>query len=66
MAEFLDSANADVAAGIESSRSFFERLGATPYIERLDAAIARGGAPVATPKRGRAAATATPEVAVTE
>jgi class 3 adenylate cyclase/tetratricopeptide (TPR) repeat protein len=41
MAMLLDLADPEVAAAIESTRAILERLGAKPYLERLDAAVAR-------------------------
>jgi hypothetical protein len=41
MAELLDPAEPEVAAAINASRAIFERLGAKPYLERLEAAAAR-------------------------
>ena len=41
MAEFLDLTQPEVAAAIASTREILERLGARPYLERLDAAAAR-------------------------
>ncbi|HWO11436.1 MAG TPA: hypothetical protein VNN80_18205, partial [Polyangiaceae bacterium] len=62
MAQLLDPSDPEVAEAIASTRSILERLAAKPYLERLEAAVARG-APVAKPAR-RASATA--EVAVAE
>ena len=47
MATVLDPAEPEVAAAIKSTREILERLGAKPYLERLDAAVARerGGEP---------------------
>jgi tetratricopeptide (TPR) repeat protein len=62
MAILLDPAEPEAAAAIKSSRAILERLGAQPYIERLDAAVARdAGAPAPTPQSA-----ASPEVAVTD
>jgi hypothetical protein len=41
MAMLLDPAEPEVAAAIDSTRAILERLGAKPYLERLDAAVAR-------------------------
>jgi class 3 adenylate cyclase/tetratricopeptide (TPR) repeat protein len=41
MATVLDPSIPDVSAVAESTRAIFERLGATPYLERLDATVAR-------------------------
>ena len=48
MATVLDPTEPDVATAIKSTREILERLGAKPYIERLDAAVAmeREGEPV--------------------
>ena len=63
MAQLLDPADPDVAAAITSTRAILERLGARPYIERLDAAISRApSAPVARP----ALETSIAQAAVTE
>jgi class 3 adenylate cyclase/tetratricopeptide (TPR) repeat protein len=51
MALLLDPADPDVRAAADSAREILVRLGATPFVERLDAAIRR-----ATPERGSAAA----------
>ncbi len=62
MALLLDPSEAEVAAAIAESREILERLRAKPYLERLDAAVARGRRPgervVSVPART--------EVAVTE
>jgi hypothetical protein len=63
MAQLLDPADPDVAAAINSTRAILERLGAKPYIERLDAAMAAGtSAPPARAPRPAAVG----EVAVTD
>ncbi|HUS20610.1 MAG TPA: hypothetical protein VMZ66_01195, partial [Aeromicrobium sp.] len=62
MATLLDPSEPQVAAAIESTRDILERLGAKPFLERLDAAAARRPE-VAQPKR---AAAARHEVAVAE
>ena len=41
MASLLDPANPDVRAAAEGSREILVRLGAAPFVERLDAALAR-------------------------
>ena len=41
MAQLLDQDDPEVAEVIASTRAILERLGARPYIERLDAAVAR-------------------------
>jgi hypothetical protein len=53
MAELLDSSEPEVAAAIESTRAILQRLGARPYLERLDAAAVRP--PDKTVKAGRRA-----------
>jgi tetratricopeptide (TPR) repeat protein len=63
VAELLDSADADVAEITASTREILDRLRAKPYLERLDAAVARAGLPAAAKGRVREPA---PEVAVTE
>ena len=64
MSELLDPSEPEVAAAIRSTREILERLGAKPYLERLDAALARSGA---TPPPARTArSAATPEVALSE
>ncbi len=40
MALLLDPSEPDVAAAIESTREILERLGAQPYLDRIDAAVA--------------------------
>jgi hypothetical protein len=52
MAMLLDPAEPEVAAAIKSTRALLERLGARPYIERLDAAVAAGASvpPARTPR----------------
>jgi len=40
MALLLDPADPDVRAAADSSRETFVRLGAVPFIERLDATLA--------------------------
>ncbi len=47
MAMLLDPADPDVAAAVESSRAILERLGARPFLERLDRAQQVGGRPAA-------------------
>jgi class 3 adenylate cyclase/tetratricopeptide (TPR) repeat protein len=63
MATLLDPTEPEIAAAIKATRAILERLGAQPYLERLDAAVA--GAAQPAPRAGRAAA-ARPEVAVSE
>jgi hypothetical protein len=41
MASLLDPANPDVRAAAERSREILVRLGAAPFVERLDAALSR-------------------------
>ena len=48
MATLLDPAEPEVAATIKSTREILERLGAKPYLERLNAAVA--GKSAAAPK----------------
>jgi hypothetical protein len=43
MAKLLDPAEAEVAAVVAYSRETFERVGAKPYLEQLDAAVGRAG-----------------------
>ncbi|MEO6349258.1 MAG: hypothetical protein ABIP53_01265 [Candidatus Limnocylindrales bacterium] len=45
MAILLDAPEPDVAAVIESTREILGRLGARPYLERMEAAISRATAP---------------------
>ena len=47
MALLLDPTDPDVAAAVASSRAILERLGARPFLERLDRAQQPGGRPVA-------------------
>jgi tetratricopeptide (TPR) repeat protein len=66
MAELLDPSDPEVAAVIASTRAMLEGLRAKPYLDRLDAAVARGaGWSAAKPIRSRGATEPT-EVAVTE
>ncbi len=44
MAILLDAADPEVLAAADGARAIFERLGARPFLERLDAAMARGPA----------------------
>ncbi len=46
MARVLDPSTPEVAATAESTRQIFERLGAQPYLEMLDKALARSSTPV--------------------
>ena len=55
-AELLDATDPAVAEIIASTRTILERLHAKPYLERLDAAVARAGGPAPTAKRARAVA----------
>ena len=64
-AELLDASDPQVAEIVASTRAILERLGAKPYLTRLDAAEARAGAPTPTTKRSRSSAPAA-EAAVTE
>ena len=64
-AELLDHSDPQVAEIVASTRVILERLRATPYLERLDAAVARAGAPTPTTKRSRSTAPAA-EAAVTD
>jgi class 3 adenylate cyclase/tetratricopeptide (TPR) repeat protein len=63
MAELLDPAEPEVRAAAETARATLVRLGARPYLERLDAAIAsERGEPVgARPSGGSRARAASPE-----
>ena len=45
MAQLLDPSEPQVKAAAESSREILVRLGAAPFIARLDAALARSAAP---------------------
>jgi tetratricopeptide (TPR) repeat protein len=67
MAELLDPSDPEVAAVIELTRATLERLRAKPYLERLEAAVARAGG-VAPSLTGGARRNAEPmaEAAVTE
>jgi class 3 adenylate cyclase/tetratricopeptide (TPR) repeat protein len=64
MAELLDSSEPDISEVVASTRSILERLRAKPYIERLDAAVARDGFAAAPKTRAHAAIAS--EVAVAE
>jgi class 3 adenylate cyclase len=57
MVTALDAAAPEIQAVAESTRKIFERLGARPYLERLNAALSRGAA-----ERPKAAAGADVEV----
>jgi len=59
MAKLLDPADPEVSAAIASSREFFERVGAKPFLEQLDAAASRGGQQSSGPARVRKAEVAT-------
>ncbi|HYI23204.1 MAG TPA: adenylate/guanylate cyclase domain-containing protein [Candidatus Limnocylindrales bacterium] len=50
MALLLDSSEPEVAATVESTREILERLGARPYLERLDAGTADANRPAARPR----------------
>jgi hypothetical protein len=63
-AELLDTGDPAVAEIVASTRAILERLRAKPYLERLDAAVARGSG--AAPSTTRSRTKSTPEVAVTE
>jgi len=63
MGTLLDPAEPEVAAAVDSTRAIFERLGARPYLDRLDVAVAASGA---APSRARTARPVAPEVAVSE
>jgi tetratricopeptide (TPR) repeat protein len=45
MATVLDQSDPSVQAAIRSTREIFTRLGAKPYLERLESVVARRGAP---------------------
>lgn len=62
MATLLDPAEPEVAAVVASTRTILERLRARPYLEKLDAAVAR--TPRGTTQAARVPAR--PEVAVTD
>ena len=62
MAQLLDPSDPEVAEAIASTRTILERLGAKPYLERLEAAVARVTPAAKTGRRTSAAA----EVAVAE
>ncbi|CAN5738246.1 hypothetical protein BH24CHL5_BH24CHL5_10250 [soil metagenome] len=52
MVTFLGADEPDVRAAADWARETLSRLGAQPFLERLDAALARSGPPaVAVPKR---------------
>jgi hypothetical protein len=53
MVTVLDPSTPEVRAAAESTRAILERLGAKPYLERLNAALARG---VGTPRERELAA----------
>jgi len=55
MAKLLDPAEPDVSAAIAASREFFERVGAKPYVEQLNAAAAHAGQQSGHPARVRKA-----------
>jgi hypothetical protein len=62
MATLLDPADPDVRAAAASSREILTRLRAAPYLERLDAALARSGptAPVIAPAPAAAGSVSSP------
>jgi hypothetical protein len=62
MAELLDPRDPEVAKVISSTREILERLGARPYLERLDRAAARETAGTDSPPRPATR----PEVAVAD
>ena len=64
MATLLDPAEPEVAAVIASTREILERLGAKPYLERLDAAVSAGAPRQAAPEPVRISTRA--EVAVSD
>jgi hypothetical protein len=47
-AEVLDASDPAVADIVDSTRTILERLRAKPYLDRLDAAVARAEAPAPT------------------
>jgi class 3 adenylate cyclase/tetratricopeptide (TPR) repeat protein len=63
-AELLDPADPPVAEIVASTRSILERLGAKPYLERLNSAVARAAAAAPAPPRRPMVEPA--EVAVTD
>jgi hypothetical protein len=64
MATLLDPAEPEVATAITSTRAILERLGARPYLERLEAAAFRAGGASSPVRRVRAAAPS--EVAISD
>jgi class 3 adenylate cyclase/tetratricopeptide (TPR) repeat protein len=56
MALLLDVTDPEVAAAAQASREILVRLGAKPFLERLDAALARGGGNAGHPVSERSAA----------
>jgi hypothetical protein len=65
-AELLDPSDPQVAEIVASTRAILERLRAKPYLERLDTAVGRAGAPSPKSTRSRGAEPEPTEVAVTE
>ena len=59
MAKLLDPADPELANVIDSTRSSLERLGAKPYLEQLDAAVARAPQPSRATAKGQMAEAAT-------
>jgi tetratricopeptide (TPR) repeat protein len=57
MATLLDPSEPDVSRATGSAREFLARVGAKPFVERLDAALARAAptAPASTPAEGATA-----------
>jgi hypothetical protein len=51
MATVLDQSEPVVAAAIKTARETFIRLGAKPYLARLDSVAARAGGPPVKPPR---------------
>jgi tetratricopeptide (TPR) repeat protein len=60
MATVLDNSEPAVAAAIRFARDTFTRLGAKPYLDRLEMVIARGSAKSAKPNRATEATVAEP------
>jgi len=48
MTVLLDPSDPEVGAAAEAAREIFVRLGATPFIARLDAALSRATRPIGT------------------
>ncbi|MEP7378045.1 MAG: hypothetical protein ABI725_00625, partial [Chloroflexota bacterium] len=66
MALLLDPSEPEVAAAIGASREILERLGAKPYLDRLEAAAAAAGAAGATSARTPRSASVQAEAALSE